>query len=187
MTVGDVFQRCTELIRRVVAAQPQGDASVTVVEDYGGGEIGALAHCVFALGQHFALEVGDLLDVPLTASIAIQSGNVLFGDRGIRDAHGLPLERHVIAVTGPSSDKLLARPTKKGALSPAAVALGLKAQRFLSKGVDRRQYQRLTDLQVRPENRYVKTIDEIWKLNQRYDDLHFSKDSGLAPDGSDLE
>jgi len=60
-------------------------------------------------------------------------------------------------------------------------------EKFLSKGVDRRQYQRLTDLQVRPENRYVKTIDEIWKLNQRYDDLHFNKDSGLAPDGSDLE
>ena len=132
------------------------------------------------------LKAGDLLDVPLTASLAIQSGNVLFGDRGIRDAYGLPLTRHVISVTGPTSAKVLARPTKKGAMSPTAVAAGLRSERFLSKGVDAKQYRRLVELRVRPENRYTMSVDEIWKLNQDFEALHFNKESGLAPDGSDL-
>ena len=131
------------------------------------------------------LEAGDLLDIPLKASIAIQSGNVLFGDKpiGPKDSKAAKVKGHVVAVTGPSAAKILSRPTKFRALSPNAVVAGTKSGKYLSRGFERKDYQRILKAQVHPANRYVPSIDEIWEMNKDFDSLHFSKDSGLAPDG----
>lgn len=132
------------------------------------------------------LQAGDLLDVPLNATLAIHSGNVLFGDRPVSYADDLSLKRHLISITGPSSKKLLGRATKKGALSPNSVAVGLQTGKYLSQGFHKREYQQLLRRQVRPENTAQLTIEEIWQINQQFDDLHYGQDSGLTPDGADI-
>lgn len=134
------------------------------------------------------LKAGDLLDIPSKASIAIQSGNVLFGDKAInsRDIKEAKVKGHVVAVTGPSATRLLSRPGKKKALSPNTVAAGTRSGKYLSRGFTKKDYQRILNAQVHPANKYVRSIDEIWELNKDFDRLHFPKDSGLAPDGGAL-
>lgn len=134
------------------------------------------------------LNAGDLLDVPAPGRIAIQSGNVLYGDTPIKagDPRIAAAARQVLAVTGPSASKLLARPTKFRALSPAAVAAGTRSGRYLSHGFVKGDYARLKRAQVLPGNKYVPTLEEVWKMNQDFDRLHFPKDSGLTPSGSAL-
>lgn len=97
------------------------------------------------------LRVGDLLDVPLKATLAIQSGNVLYGDRGV-DAEKQPFVNHLISVTGPSAEKIVQSRLKKNTLHPKVIARGVRSGEYLSKGVSRGDWKRILARQPKPEH-----------------------------------
>ncbi len=116
------------------------------------------------------LQAGDLLDVPLKATLAIQSGNVIFGDKGIdSETKGI---RHMIAITGPSTDKVLAKAVKKNTLSPNTLAAGVKSEKYMSRGVSKQQWSTILKRQIKPVDKYKPSPKEILEELLDYETQH---------------
>ena len=63
-TVDHVFQRGPELVRRIVTAQPQRLAAISVIENQRGGEMGAFAHRKLPFRKHPTFHVNHLARSP---------------------------------------------------------------------------------------------------------------------------
>ena len=93
---------------------------------------------------------------------------------------------HLIAVTGASAERLLATPTVTTALSPATLRRGVEAGQFESRAPAKRDWTRIVGYGALPQSRLTLSKEEIARINKDFDRLHFGKDRGVAPDGTDL-
>ncbi|MGH8515210.1 MAG: hypothetical protein ACREV8_14975, partial [Gammaproteobacteria bacterium] len=97
------------------------------------------------------LRVGDLLDVPLQAELQLQVGKARFGSNAIDVAAVDDIRGHLIAVTGESAEQLLAAPpTKRGALSPAALKKNVQAGVFETRAPAKSDYDRIIKYGQKP-------------------------------------
>jgi hypothetical protein len=132
------------------------------------------------------LAIGDLLDVPLTATLQIRVGQDTFGVKGLDSTAVDKVRGHLIAVSGPSAERLLATPTVTAALSPAALRKSVEAGQFESRAPAKRDWTRIIGYGALPQSRLTLSKEEIARINKDFGRLHFSKDRGVAPDGTDL-
>lgn len=133
------------------------------------------------------LRAGDLLHVPLKAELQLQLGQVRFGSRGLDVETVDDIRGHVIAVTGPSAERLLTAPTKRGALSPAQLMKGVETGRFETRAPAKEDWDRILRYGVNPETAPMPTPEQIDAINKNFGGLHFSPDRGVTPDGRDIE
>jgi hypothetical protein len=132
------------------------------------------------------LAIGDLLDVPLTATLQIRVGRDTFGVKGLDAAAVDKVRGHLIAITGPSAERLLATPTVTKALSPAALRKSVEAGLFETRAPAKQDWARIVGYGALPQSRLTPTKEEIARINKDFGRLHFGKDRGVAPDGTDL-
>ena len=125
------------------------------------------------------LKAGDLLDVPLQASLQIATQKTQFGVSGLKQANIEGIEGHLISVTGPSAEKVLDSQTKEGALSVSQLRAGLESGRFESRAPTKEDYERMNVYGVNPLNKYTPTLEETRAIN---DDFAF-----LHPPGTEVE
>ena len=132
------------------------------------------------------LAIGDLLDVPLTATLQLRIGQDTFGVKGLETAAIDNVRGHLIAVTGASAERLLATSTVTTALSPATLRKGVVSGQFESRAPAKRDWTRIVGYGALPQSRLTLSKEEIARINKDFDRLHFGKDRGVAPDGTDL-
>lgn len=117
------------------------------------------------------LNAGDLLDVPLKSSLAIQSGKVVFGDSAIDEIDNAT-QQHMISVTGPSASKVVSALVKKNTLHPGVVAAGTRSGQYLSKGFDRKEWLRVLRTQTQPIHKYELSDKEVLEKLSDYEAQH---------------
>jgi hypothetical protein len=132
------------------------------------------------------LVIGDLLDVPLTATLLLRIGQDTFGVKGFGSAAVDNVRGHLIAVTGPSAERLLTTPTVTTALSPEALRRGVEAGQFESRAPAKADWTRIIGYGALPQSRLTLSKEEIARINKDFDRLHFGKGRGVTPGGIDL-
>ncbi len=134
------------------------------------------------------LEAGDTLYVPLNADLAIVAKDFKLDVAGMRKETVAGVRAHLISITGPSALAALDRHfTKKGALRFSQLAAAAKDGSFESKGFGDEQFKKAIGYGAKPESKRVPTPEEIAELNKDADALHFPKETGMAPDGTEFE
>jgi len=118
------------------------------------------------------LRVGDLIHLPIKGRIEIERDGVLFGDSHAEIAAKTPVSGHVIAVVGEESADALLVARRDGALSPAAVELGVESERFQSAPLVAGQLRRSIGYGAKPLSRLDLTLKEIAEINADFDRLH---------------
>ena len=118
------------------------------------------------------LNAGDLIFLPLRGSLRIEIDDVAFGDARMEEAEVSGVRGHMIAVSGPSSEKLLARPAKRGALSASDIARGVQSGAFNSRVMTRQDWEHARGYAILPQHQPTPTLKEINEINSNYDALH---------------
>lgn len=118
------------------------------------------------------LQAGDLVFLPLRGSLRLQVDNVAFGGTRMEEAEISGIKGHVLAIIGPSAEKLLARSPKRGALSADQLTRGVQAGAFDSRAMTREDWDRSNGYAVRPQERRTPTLKEIMEINANFDALH---------------
>ncbi len=132
-----------------------------------------------SLVQGTKLQAGDLIFLPPTGSLRLQIDNVVFGDTRIDDAG--TSRGHLVAIVGPSSEKLLALAPKRGALSIDQMTAGVQAGRFESQALAREHLGRAIGYAVKPQHKRTPTTREIMEINADFDNLHRGLPRGAVP------
>jgi hypothetical protein len=118
------------------------------------------------------LQAGDLIDLPFTASLRLTAGNVTFGDQAMEEARVSGLRGHLLAVTGPSAEKLLAVPMRRGALSPADLIKGEQAGAYRSRVMTQADLRRAAPLSTVHVQAPAPSRKEMMERNAQFDELH---------------
>jgi hypothetical protein len=118
------------------------------------------------------LQAGDLVFLPLTGSLRLQLDNVAFGDVRIDEAEISGVRGHMLAISGPSTANLLAKPPKRGALSFDQLNKGVQAGAFEPRAMTREDWDRANGYAVLPQHRPTPTLKEIMEINANFDALH---------------
>ena len=133
------------------------------------------------------LRAGDLVHVPLTARLTLEH-------RGNRFGTGKPIKQrvegrrnsgHVLSITGSDISRLLATPTKRGALSPAQLRKAELSGEFQSRAPTKREWARLERLSTKPQSYYVPSTKELYQETQAYEEQHILEHPSLTPEGTD--
>lgn len=138
------------------------------------------------LGAKTKLQSGDLLHVPLQATLGIQIGSVSVVSKGLDTKAVEGIRGHLIAVTGPSAGKLEEAPVRKGAITPAELRKDVEAGLLDSRAPGKKDWDRIIGYGARPESQPTPSISEINRINEDFDALHFPTGTGMTPDGRDL-
>lgn len=139
------------------------------------------------LRERVSLTAGDLLFVPLTASIKVKAGKTEFGASALKQKTIEGVSGHFISITGPSAEKVLDKHfTKEGALSFSKLRSATETELYDSRGLSEKDWTRVIAYGAKPNSKPTPTPEEIAKLNQNFDELHFPAGAGVAPDGTDL-
>jgi hypothetical protein len=118
------------------------------------------------------LSAGDMIYVPLAASLRLQYDNVAFGDTAMAEERVAGVTGHLLAITGPSADKLLERAPAPGALSPAALIRGVQSGAFESRAMTAKERERASAAIARREIISPWTPRQIREMNSNHDALH---------------
>ena len=132
------------------------------------------------------LRAGDLVNIPLSGTLTIKhKGSVLTTGKPIKASYDGRAQGHVLSITGPSAERLLAEPTKRGALSVAQLREGFLSGEFDSKAPTKQQWERLKRLSVKPQSMYEPDLKERYKKAAAFDDQHILDDPRYTPEGND--
>jgi hypothetical protein len=118
------------------------------------------------------LQAGDLIHLPLRASLRLRMEGVSLGDTRMEEADVEGVKGHLLAVTGPSAEKLLARQPRRGALSADQLLKGVQAGAFDTRAMTRQDLRRAIRYGVPPEHRPTPTVKEIMERNADFEALH---------------
>lgn len=133
------------------------------------------------------LSAGDLLDVPLNATLVLQADKLRFGQRGMDVKQVDGIRGHLIAVTGQSAERFLSLPPKEGAMSAAELQEGLESERFESRAVTRKDWQRILGYGKRAISQTSPTLEEIKEINADFDALHSPEDLEFTRPGKQTD
>lgn len=137
------------------------------------------------LEPNTTLKAGDLLYVPLTATLFFKDGDTQFGAAGLEEKSIDGIQAQFISVTGPSATRIVDETLKKkGALTLTQLEEGFSKGTFESQGVTKAGYARIIRYGVKPGSLPTPSLEEIAKLNADYEALHFPRESGRNPDGT---
>ncbi|MBI3899437.1 MAG: hypothetical protein HY308_14260 [Gammaproteobacteria bacterium] len=139
------------------------------------------------LAPKTTLRTGDLLHVPLKAELQLQQGQVRFGSNALEVATVDGIKGHLIAVTGKSAERLLATPTKRGALSPARLKKEAQAGLYETRAPAKKDIDRIIKYGQKPAHAPTLTPEQMNAINKDFNGIHFSPDRGVTPDGRDIE
>lgn len=133
------------------------------------------------------LRAGDLVHVPLTAQLTLEHQGSRFGTgKPIKQrVDGRSSTGHLLSVTGSDVSRLLATPTKQGALSPAQLRKAELSGEFQSRAPTKREWERLERLSTKPQSHYVPTIKELYRETEAYKEQHILEHPSLTPEGTD--
>lgn len=137
------------------------------------------------------LNIGDLVYLPLQGSLRLRAGDVIFGDEPTEESEMSGVRGHLLAVTGPSAEKMLGLSLQKGAMSPDRLRVGIEKGEFDPGALAKENLKRALDHAVLPQ--YVRTpsLKEIIEINSDFDALHRGmkvekpKDEKDGSDGND--
>lgn len=118
------------------------------------------------------LSAGDMIYLPLAASLRLQYDNVAFGDTAMAEERVAGVTGHLLAITGPSASKLLERAPAPGALSPAALIRGVQSGAFESRAMTAKELERASASIARREISSPWTPRQIREMNSNHDALH---------------
>jgi hypothetical protein len=82
------------------------------------------------------------------------------------------LAGHLLAITGPSSERLLERAPRPGALSPAALIRGIQSGAFETRAMTERDWRRALAATARQDITSPLTPVQIKEMNAHFDALH---------------
>lgn len=133
------------------------------------------------------LQAGDLVYVPLNASLQLAHGRLRFGVPASRLRAVEGIDGHMLAITGRSAGRLLNLRTKKGAMTPAELRKGVEAGKYETRVPTRTEFARAVKYGAKPESRFTPSPAEVEVINRNFDALHFGPGRGLTPDGRDIE
>jgi hypothetical protein len=118
------------------------------------------------------LAAGDLIRLPFTASLRLQAGNVAFGDTSMAEEKVAGLSGHLLAITGPSAEKLLEQRPAPGTLSPAELIRGVQSGAYESRAMTANELKQATAMNARREIGPRLAPAQIKSMNSNFEALH---------------
>jgi hypothetical protein len=118
------------------------------------------------------LAAGDMIDLSLASSLRLQIDDVAFGDTSINEAQVSGLAGHLLAITGPSAEKLLERAPARGDLSPAAMIRGVQSGAFEPRAMTAKDWKRAVASIASSRSGPPLTPVQIREMNSNHNALH---------------
>lgn len=118
------------------------------------------------------LRTGDLILLPLTASLHIKTQDMKFGVDPLKQKEVEGVSAQLISITGDNAINVLDRFTKKGTLSVSAMIKAEQSGAFETRGIKQEDLRRIIAYAPKPESLYTPTPLEVAKMNADFSGLH---------------
>jgi hypothetical protein len=118
------------------------------------------------------LQAGDLIDMRLRDSLRLQFANVAFGDTAIEQTEVAGITGHMLAITGPSTEKLRARAPKPGALSLDQLIKGTQSGTFNARLITDQEMAGALESGRQADRQRQPSPEAIRAMNSNFQALH---------------